>query len=141
MTTFETLLGEEVEVGEKPDKKVRAPSPNAAMYRRKYLRTKKRNPVSLLLKNAKRRAKEKGLEFDLNHSDVKIPKVCPILGIPLFSADGYAKDNSPSIDRIDPTRGYVRGNVMVISFRANTLKNDASIDELKRVLDFLCTTT
>lgn len=138
MVNFSVLLGEsEVE----NDKKDRAPSPNAALYRRKYLRAKKQNPISLLFKNAKRRAKEKGLEFSITHDDVKIPDKCPILGIPLFSADGHAKDNSPSIDRIDSTQGYVPGNVMIISFRANTLKSDASIEELKLVLDFLCKTT
>lgn len=139
MVNFSTLLGEDL--SENCDSKERIPSPNAALYRRKYLRAKKTNPLSLLFKNAKRRAKEKGLEFSLTYDDIKIPERCPILNIPLFSADGYAKDNSPSIDRIDSTKGYVPGNVMIISFRANTLKNDASIEELKLVLEFLCKTT
>jgi hypothetical protein len=138
MINFNTLLGEEEHKG---DSIRHVPSPNAAMYRRKYLRAKKTNPLSLLFKNAKRRAKEKGLEFSITYDDVKMTDRCPILGIPLFSADGHAKDNSPSIDRIDSTKGYVPGNVMIISFRANTLKSDASIDELKMVLEFLCKTS
>jgi hypothetical protein len=139
MSSFDKLLGIEPQLD--AEKRERAPSPNASLYRRKYLRAKKRNPISLLFKNAKRRAREKGLEFSITKDDVPMPKVCPILGIPLFSAEGYAKDNSPSIDRIDSTKGYVPGNVMIISFRANTLKNDATRDELQRVLDFLCKTT
>lgn len=87
-------------------------------------------------KAAKGRATRKGLEFDISAADIMIPKCCPVLGIPLRTSRGIGKHtaNSPSLDRIDPTRGYVKDNIWVISMRANTLKNDASLDELKRLV-------
>lgn len=136
MINFDTLLGIEVV---SPVKNKKAPSPRAHVYRKKYLRAKKHNPISLLFKNAKRRAKQKKLEFTITKEHVKIPEFCPILGIPLHSNwGGSACDNSPSLDRIDSAKGYVPGNVMIISFRANTLKNNATLEELKLVTDFLC---
>ena len=59
-----------------------------------------------------------------------IPEFCPILGIPLIRVGTIATDNSPSIDRIDSTKGYIKGNVQVISKKANTLKNSSSLSEL-----------
>jgi hypothetical protein len=80
----------------------------------------------------KRRAREQGLEFDLTHADVVelfSVKVCPVLHIPLFKGKTHSH-NSPSIDRMDNSRGYVKGNVRVISNRANTLKRDATPEEI-----------
>ncbi|TXH09432.1 MAG: hypothetical protein E6R03_16805 [Hyphomicrobiaceae bacterium] len=74
---------------------------------------------------AKNRAAQKGREFSIELSDIVIPKVCPVLGTPMVS---------PSLDRIDSRKGYVKGNVRVISKRANTLKNDATVAEMKLVL-------
>jgi hypothetical protein len=50
---------------------------------------------------------------------------------------GKAVPNSPSIDRIDPERGYVKGNIKIISFRANQIKSDASHQELKLVAAYV----
>lgn len=62
---------------------------------------------------------------------------CPLLGIEL-SYDKYtnniAPDNYASLDKIDPSKGYVVGNVQIVSFRANTLKNSATLDELKLIV-------
>ena len=62
---------------------------------------------------------------------------CPLLGIEL-SYDKYtnnsAPDNYASLDKIDPNKGYVVGNVQIVSFRANTLKNSATLDELKLIV-------
>lgn len=44
--------------------------------------------------------------------------------------------NSPSLDRIVPERGYVRGNVVIVSFRANRAKSDLTIAELKQLVEF-----
>lgn len=85
---------------------------------------------------AKRRAKRKGLEFDLVPEDIIIPEYCPILGIPLQRGVRTRCADSPSLDRIDNAKGYVRGNIAVISARANTIKNDATIDELKMVVKY-----
>jgi hypothetical protein len=79
---------------------------------------------------AKARAKLKGREFNLELSDIVIPEKCPVLGIALV----YNSDYAPSIDRIDSAKGYIKGNVRVISKRANVLKNNATVEELKAVL-------
>lgn len=87
----------------------------------------------------KSKCKGKGIEFDLTESDIVVPEYCPVLGIKLVphqGKKGYHPD-SPSLDRIHPDRGYVKDNVRVVSARANLLKNDASIDELEKVLDDL----
>lgn len=95
-------------------------------------------PQHSLLKAAKNRAKNRGMEFNIDLSDVPVPEICPLLGIPLAkSTDGYASPNSPTIDRIDQDKGYVKGNVWVVSWRANTLKNDASLNELETLVKSL----
>lgn len=65
-----------------------------------------------------------------------IPERCPVLGIPLRLGEMSDRASSPSLDRIDPRRGYVRGNVLVVSYRANQIKSDATPDELRRVAAF-----
>lgn len=90
---------------------------------------------------ARRRSKKRGWDFDLEASDVVIPEVCPVLGIPLFR--GYAEGkrtpgpNSPSLDRVNPILGYVKGNVRVISWKANRIKTDATAQELELVLAYV----
>lgn len=84
----------------------------------------------ILLNTAKGRAMRRGLDFNLTLDDIIIPVECPLLNIPLFCGKGVTCSNSPSLDRIDPRKGYVKGNVHVISFKANSIKQDASVDEL-----------
>ena len=79
----------------------------------------------------KQRAKEKGLEFNLDISDILIPTHCPYLGIELKVIGKQLTDNSPSLDRIDNTKGYIKGNVEIISQLANRCKSDLSIDQLR----------
>ena len=92
--------------------------------------------VSAIWSRAKYRAKQKGLEFSLTKEDILIPEVCPLLGIKIIS---QAKDrlHSPSLDRIDSNRGYTPDNIWIISSRANTLKNDASLQELELLVENL----
>lgn len=82
------------------------------------------------------RAERLGLPFDLTEEDIEIPLRCPVLGLPLAISDGRPSANSPSLDRIYPERGYVRGNVLVVSMRANELKRDATIQELMLLVAF-----
>jgi hypothetical protein len=91
-----------------------------------------RNPDKVLLRAAKQRAKRDGREFDIDLSDVVIPAVCPILGIEITPRAGMGRmfPNSPSLDRIDPALGYIKGNVWVISWKANRMKHDASPADL-----------
>lgn len=86
------------------------------------------------------RAKRGGIPFNLTREylDSITPDACPIFGIP-FDFTGKVRGplrNSPSVDRIIPALGYVRGNVVVVSYRANALKRDASVDELCKLADF-----
>lgn len=95
-------------------------------------RVKSQSAESKMLRRAKSRAKEKSLEFNISIDDIFIPKECPILKIPLISKKGRPGcfDSSPSLDRIDPEKGYIKGNIMVISSLANVMKNNASVKNL-----------
>ncbi len=101
--------------------------------------SKERRPHAYLWSKAKYRAAQLGVEFKLEQVDIVIPAVCPVLGIPLEHGEGKATANSPTLDRRDSTRGYVRGNVSVISWRANRLKSDATSAELKALAKFFKT--
>jgi hypothetical protein len=90
-----------------------------------------------LLHAAKARAKRDGFPCTIEESDITIPDVCPVLGIPLKRGVGASTEASPTLDKLIPALGYVRGNVRVISFRANRLKNDATLDELKALVRYL----
>jgi hypothetical protein len=86
-----------------------------------------------MLQSARARAHNLGVPYDLSLSDIRIPEKCPVLGIPLFVGAGKPSGNSPTVDRRIPELGYVRGNVSVISHRANRIKGAATSDELMRV--------
>jgi hypothetical protein len=120
---------------------------NRTLYNKSPERTRanfKRSRIthreSLMLSRCKYRAHQRGIPFNLTKDDIVIPKTCPVLGIELRQLSmedepqkGY-HTNAPSLDRIIPELGYVKGNVRVISARANLLKNDATISELELVL-------
>ena len=97
----------------------------------------KKNKKYLIWCSAKKRAKLKGLDFDIEVEDIpEIPNYCPVLGIEIKSNTTNAPlDSSPSIDRIDSSKGYIKGNIRIISNRANRIKSDATIEELRRVLE------
>ena len=84
-----------------------------------------------LLKKSRERAKKSGLEHSLTLEDLKIPTHCPYLGIELTCklGSGQLKTNA-SVDRIDSSKGYVKDNVQIVSRQANTMKNDATLEEL-----------
>lgn len=90
-----------------------------------------------ILSRVKSRAKTSGIPFDLTVDDIVVPEKCPVLGLTLREQVGEGSgfhNASPSLDRIIPALGYVRGNVRVISARANLLKNNATSAELELVL-------
>lgn len=95
-----------------------------------------KNPKKVMLSSAKMRAKRKGLEFDLTIEDFDIPTHCPALGIELVRNGGHVRYNSACLDRIDVTKGYVKGNVVVVSDKANRIKSDATIAEIEAVIGF-----
>jgi hypothetical protein len=93
---------------------------------------------SVMLYRARERAKDKGIECTITREDIFIPEFCPALKIKLDLDNGVEdRDSSPSLDRFDLTKGYVPGNVHVISFRANRIKNDSTPEELKLVSDWV----
>jgi hypothetical protein len=100
---------------------------------RLYRRT---DTVPWMLYNARLKSKRRGWDCDLTMDDIILPDRCPVLGIPLMIGDGKMTQNSPSLDRIDNAKGYVKGNVIVVSLRANAIKNDATVEELGRVFRF-----
>lgn len=86
---------------------------------------------------AKVRARKKGLEFSIQPSDIHVPECCPLRGTPMVRGHYKAGPNSPSLDRINPARGYVPDNIWVISNRANMWKSDFSLTELRRMTTIL----
>lgn len=88
--------------------------------------------------SSKNRAKRFGVPFNLKLSDVIIPEFCPVfVNVKLNRSNKRTAFDSPSLDRVIPELGYVKGNVRVISYRANTMKQDASLEEIKRLAEWL----
>lgn len=90
-----------------------------------------------LCSTAKRRAFEKGLEFTIKHSDLHIPETCPIRGTTFKFNTGKLHPDNYSLDRKDSSKGYVPGNVFVISWLANNIKSNLSLEELHRLLKYM----
>lgn len=90
-----------------------------------------------MFRAAKIRAKKINLSFSLTLKDIpNIPDFCPILSIPIKVKIGKGhSDNSPTLDRIVPSLGYIKTNIRIISARANVLKSNATYEELKRILE------
>jgi FMN phosphatase YigB (HAD superfamily) len=103
---------------------------NNPEYHKKWNR---RKPENRLLMSARKRAKEKGLEFNLEIIDIVIPSFCPVLKVPMI----IGTNTAPSIDRIDSTKGYVKGNIKIISKRANTIKSDGTVEEHKAIIQYM----
>ena len=99
-------------------------------------KTYREYPEKHLLSNSKYRAKQKGLEHNITSEDIIIPEFCPVLGIPIFIGNGRNTLNSPTLDRIDNNKGYIKGNVIVVSYRTNMIKNNATVEELYKIADF-----
>lgn len=98
-------------------------------------RRRSENPELCMWNSARSRAKIEGLEFNIEVSDIRIPKLCPVFKTPLLMEGKSA--NSISIDRIDSSKGYVKGNVCVISNKANRQKNDSTIEDLSAILRYM----
>jgi hypothetical protein len=107
---------------------------------RRYWQRHKSSPTFRLAKSlirTKSYAKRVGIPFSITATDLlPVPKRCPVLRIPLRYGTRRDRCNTPSIDRIVPKRGYVPGNVMIISYRANRIKNNATPRELQLVAKF-----
>jgi hypothetical protein len=92
------------------------------------------DPKKNMLEGAAKRARADGYPCTLTAEDIAIPEFCPLLGIRLERGVGKLSPASPSLDKIKPELGYVPGNVWVISFRANAIKRDATVQELQMLV-------
>jgi hypothetical protein len=110
-------------------------------WKRKRAYTKswsERMPVQKsLLYAARRRAKLSGIECTITEDDIVVPDRCPILDIPLERSKKKQQSSSPSLDRIDPSRGYVKGNVKVISYKANACKSNMTSQQIERLYQYV----
>ena len=101
----------------------------------------KRTPEYAMWSSAKHRAKVKNVPFSIEPSDIKIPEFCPVFGTKIeygrCKVKGKTRANAASLDRIIPELGYVKGNVRVISYRANTMKSNASLEDIKKLAAWL----
>jgi hypothetical protein len=94
------------------------------------------NPQYYLWYVARTRSRQKGIEFTISEQDLIVPEFCPILDIPLTKGDGYLP-NSMSLDRVDNTKGYIPGNVRVISRKANLMKSSLTLNILEKLIKYI----
>ena len=99
-----------------------------------YRREKLNSPERFLLSRVKQRAKKRGLQFDLDVTDIVIPLVnhAPRKN----NLEGY-KEDSPSVDRIDSAKGYLKGNIIICSAKANVIKNYGTLEDHRKIVEFL----
>jgi hypothetical protein len=105
------------------------------------LRSTKQGQVSELVRRVKSRCKKKNIPFNLTEDYLLdlVVDVCPALKIPLkwgLILNGLQPD-TPSLDRVIPDLGYVKGNVQLLSHKANSMKNNATNEELHRFADWV----
>lgn len=94
-----------------------------------------------LLHGARKHARVLGLPFTITMAEIYWPSHCPVLGLKLYYPDRCGDPNrkyanAPSLDRWNNSKGYIPGNVYVISRRANQIKSNCTADELRKVADY-----
>lgn len=94
------------------------------------------DPQHYLWYVARTRSRQNGKEFTITKEDIVIPEKCPILGLTLTKGDGYLS-NAMSLDRVDNTKGYIPGNVRVISRKANLMKSDLTLGILEKLINYI----
>jgi|AntAceMinimDraft_11_1070367.scaffolds.fasta_scaffold106302_1 hypothetical protein len=92
--------------------------------------------IKQTLKAVKRRAEIINVPFNLTIEDLAMPEFCPVFDTKLFWTDKLSND-TPSLDRLIPELGYIKGNVCFISMKANRLKNNATLEELQSIIDWM----
>lgn len=91
-------------------------------------------------RDAKNRAAKKGLPFDISVAYVESLQTdeCPVFGTKFqWMGNGKIKPTSPSLDRIDPSKGYIEGNLVIISSKANSIKSAYKSKDLYKVAQWL----
>ena len=107
----------------------------ASWYQKKMSKMSIEDRLKLMVKRAKDRAEIKNVPFNITWEDVNYVAICPILEIPLnwgeTSNEGGRNIDTPSLDRINPKLGYVKGNVRIISTLANMMKSSATREQIE----------
>jgi hypothetical protein len=121
----------------------KSPEKQLALHR-KYQKEKRKDfnyRLQMLITASKQRASKKQIEHCITVEDLKeiYPQdgCCPVFGFKLEFGDAGFRDHSPSVDRIDSTKGYTKDNIQILSWRANRLKVDATIEELEMLIAYL----
>lgn len=95
------------------------------------------DPAAYLWKVAKARAKKLEIEFTITPADIVVPERCPVLGVRISVLNRAADQDGASLDRIDNTKGYVPGNVAVLSRRGNRTKGDLTPETIKAIVAYM----
>lgn len=120
--------------------KDRASEPSVKAAKAEYHKQYRLRPENKL-RRLEQSAATRGLEFDLTEDQIPpLPTHCPILGFKFYAVPGD-KDYSPSIDRIDNSKGYIKGNIHWVSGRANWLKRDMTMREMRLIGEFCLSVT
>lgn len=93
--------------------------------------------VAQLYYMSRKRAKQKSVEHTITKDDIKLVHICPIRNVTMSRSTGKFNNDSYTLDRVDSSRGYVPGNVRVISWKANNLKSDLSVGDIVRLLAYM----
>lgn len=94
------------------------------------------HPEAAILRSARHRAAKLGIPFNLDLQDISIPSHCPITGLEII-LDSLRRPQGPSLDKINPNKGYVKGNVSVISNSGNSIKSNKDIYFFQRLLEYM----
>jgi hypothetical protein len=104
--------------------------PRSKGYYDKWVRD---NAEQRMFISAKNRSKKQSIPFDIDIEDIIVPEYCPVLGIKLDRDGGKCNDSTPSLDKFIPELGYIRGNIFVVSWRANWIKQNSSLEEVEKL--------
>lgn len=105
-----------------------------------YERRRDKDPFSVYHTAKRSWCRQRDILFDLTLEQLKEKwtGVCPILNIPVkIGARGKGSHQSAHLDRLDPEIGYTYENTNWISGRANRIKYNASVDELKSIVQWM----
>lgn len=108
--------------------------PRSKGYYDKWIRD---NSEMRMLISARGRSQKSNIPFSIKLEDIVIPEFCPVLGIRLDRDGGKCNDSTPSLDKFIPSKGYVRGNIAVVSWRANWIKQNSSIEEIEMLYSWM----
>lgn len=116
----------------------------SAEYCREWRKDRKENRwFEHFTANKRRDCLVRGITFELTPEYLASiwVDVCPVLGIKITDTSTLSGNNRPDniaeLDRLVPSLGYVKGNVRWISRRANRIKSDASIEEIRAILKYM----